>query len=62
MDSALILADQILTLIRSAGVSKMEAHAALSIAGETLPTISDISFRNDLEELAAQLEPDLPGP
>jgi hypothetical protein len=49
MDAPLILADQILTLIRSSGVSKMEAHAALSIAGDVLPTISDISFRNDLE-------------
>jgi hypothetical protein len=50
MDAALILADRLLSLIRASGVSKIEAHAALAIAGETLPTISDISFRNDLVE------------
>lgn len=44
MDAPLILADQILALIRKAGVTKMEAHAALSIAGEVLPTISDVTF------------------
>lgn len=49
MDAALILADQILGVIRNSGASKMEAHAALAIAGETLPTISDISFRTDLK-------------
>lgn len=49
MDNALILADSILTLIRGSGSSKMEAHAALSIASHTLPTITDITFRNDLE-------------
>jgi hypothetical protein len=50
MDSALILADQLLSLIRVAGVSKIEAHAALEIAQATLPTIDDISFRSDSPE------------
>lgn len=48
MDSALILADQIMSLIRGSGVSKIEAHAALSITQSLLPSVSDISFRNDL--------------
>lgn len=50
MDPALILADRILTLVRQSGVSKMEAHAALAIAGEVLPTIDDVSFRSDLAD------------
>jgi hypothetical protein len=54
MDAALILADQILTVIRDSGSSKMEAHAALSIASTTLPTLSDITFRNDLEPEAVE--------
>lgn len=52
MDAPLILADQILSLIRSAGVSKMEAHAALQIAGAALPTIDNITFRNHVPEPA----------
>jgi hypothetical protein len=50
MDAALILADQLLSVIRSAGVSKIEAHAALSVAQAVLPSIDDISFRADLGE------------
>ena len=50
MDTALILADQLLSVNRSAGVSKMEAHAALSVAQTVLPSIDDISFRTDLRE------------
>jgi len=50
LDIALILADQILALLRQSGVSKMEAHAALSIAGQVLPTIDAVSFRNDLAD------------
>jgi hypothetical protein len=45
MDTALILADQILVVIRSAGVSKTEAHAALSVVQAVLPSVNDISFR-----------------
>jgi hypothetical protein len=48
-DVATILGGQILAIIRSAGVSKMEAYAALSVAQAVLPTISEISFRNDLQ-------------
>jgi hypothetical protein len=48
--NALILANRILDLIRESGFSKMEAHAALSVVGAVLPTVSDISFRNDLDE------------
>jgi len=50
MDSALILGDQILGLIRTSGLSRMEAHAALAVAAEILPTINDVSFRNDLTD------------
>jgi len=50
VDSALILAGQILKLIRESGVSRMEAHAALDAAGAVLPTVNDISFRNDLTD------------
>jgi hypothetical protein len=50
MDAALILADQLLSVIRTAGVSKMEAYAALSVAQAVLPSVSDISFRADLAE------------
>lgn len=46
----MILGGQILAIIRSAGVTKMEGHAALSIAQAVLPTIGDISFRNDLQD------------
>ena len=58
MDSALILADQILTLIRNAGVSKIEAYAALAAANGVLPSVDDISFRNDLP--VAEEQPDGP--
>ncbi len=53
MDSALILADQILGMIRHSGASKTEAHAALAIAGQVLPTISDVSFRADEDKTLA---------
>jgi hypothetical protein len=47
MDPTLILADQILTLIRSSGYGKMEAFAALEIAGSCLVPASDVAFTND---------------
>jgi hypothetical protein len=50
MDAALILADRILSLIRDSGNSKIEAHAALSIANAALPTIGDITFDRDLKK------------
>jgi hypothetical protein len=56
MDTALILADELLAVIRKSGVSKMEAHAALSVAQAVLPSISDISFRNDLDAPTAVAE------
>jgi hypothetical protein len=54
MDRALILADQILTLIRSSGLSQVEAGAALTAANAALTCAHDISFRNDLPEPGAQ--------
>lgn len=47
---ALILGDQILQLIRAAGVSKLEAYAALDVVKDILPSVSDISFRNDRDD------------
>jgi hypothetical protein len=60
MDPALILADQIIGLIRRSGCDKMEAFAALEIANDALPSIRDISFRNDLEEPAGKPLPSPP--
>lgn len=59
MDTALILADQLLSLIRSSGVSRIEADAALGIAQAALPTIcfgprpkfADLSLSDVLEYL-----------
>lgn len=51
MEAVLILADRILTLVRESGATKMEASAALAIAGSALPTVKDMSFRDDLEDI-----------
>jgi hypothetical protein len=61
MDEPLILADQILTLIRKSGMSKMVAGAALNIAGATLTTLNDISFRSDLDDPLAALRAEQSG-
>jgi hypothetical protein len=50
MDRALILADQILTVIRDAGISRLEAHAALMAADSVLGCAEDISLMADQPE------------
>jgi hypothetical protein len=57
MEPALILADQIVTLLRQSGATKMEAHAALSIANEVLTSIGDMKFRSDFPEPAEPAAP-----
>jgi hypothetical protein len=42
MEAALILADQILQLIRQSGAGKAEAYCALEVAHKVLPSINDI--------------------
>lgn len=48
MDTALILTDRLLQVIRDSGASKIEAYSALKAAGAILTSVEDISFRNDL--------------
>lgn len=48
MDATLILAEQILRVVRESGVSVREAFAGLDAARAALSVSSDISFRNDL--------------
>jgi hypothetical protein len=55
VDNAFILADQILQLIRTAGVSKIEAHAALSAAQTVLSSLSDISYDHQPEDSESAL-------
>jgi hypothetical protein len=45
MDTALILADQILTLLRNSGATRQEAYAALSVANDVMPTVEDMIFK-----------------
>jgi hypothetical protein len=44
METPLILADRILELIRSAGVTRVEASCALAVAQNSLPCMTDITF------------------
>lgn len=48
----MILAEQILALIARSGATGMEAQAALAITSQVLPTIPEMTFRNDLPEPA----------
>lgn len=54
MEPALILADQVITLLRQSGATKMEAHAALSIAEQVLTSIGDMKLRSDFPD---QMDP-----
>lgn len=48
-DKALILAEQIMELIRSSGVNKIEATAAVTAAGAVLASVDDIKLTEPWE-------------
>ena len=47
-DSALALAQKIVSLIRESGITLIEAQAALSVASALLPTMTDIAFKREV--------------
>lgn len=48
-DRALILAEQVMELIRASGMNKVEATAALSCASAVLASVDDISLSEAAE-------------
>jgi hypothetical protein len=49
MESALILADRILQVIRESGANKVEALCALEVAHKVLPSVDEMSFSRPAE-------------
>ena len=58
MENCLILADQLVQFIRQSGATKLEAYAALEIAGKILVTVEDISFARYEEKTPAPPAPE----
>jgi hypothetical protein len=49
LEPEIILAQRIMNVIRESGMTRIQAHAALSIAGTLLTSNEDITFQNDPE-------------
>ena len=45
-DTALVVAQSIISLIRESGITLIEAQAAVSAASAILPTVTDIPFKS----------------
>lgn len=54
MDAPLILADQILGMIREGGLTRQEATVALTTALNTLPLLTDIPIGGEGPAVAGQ--------